>query len=161
MSTSRPTNPDHDEQPPSKQRPALTQRTYHSLVDRRVKAAEAEGAFEDLPGAGKPLRLDDDSMVPEEDRIAYRLLKNAGFAPPWIEMQKTIREARGKLESWLKLANSRWSYANPQERSRMRSEWQNRVEEFNRLILSYNLIVPPAAGQLPMLRLKEELARLG
>ena len=39
------------------------------------------GAFDDLPGAGKPLDLDDDRLVPEDVRIAYRILRNAGFVP--------------------------------------------------------------------------------
>ena len=52
----------------------------------------SRGDFEDLPGQGKPLNLDDDAMVPEELRTAYRMLKNAGFVPP--EVAK-LREAAG------------------------------------------------------------------
>jgi len=51
-----------------------------------------QGHFDHLPGAGRPLDLDDDRMVPEESRLAYRLLKNAGFVPPELEMRKEIAD---------------------------------------------------------------------
>jgi len=53
-----------------------------ALVERRIESAIARGEFDNLPGAGKPLALDDDPLVPEELRVAYRLLKNAGYVPP-------------------------------------------------------------------------------
>jgi hypothetical protein len=53
-----------------------------ALVERRIEAAIARGEFDNLPGAGKPLPLDDDPLVPPELRVAYRLLKNAGGVPP-------------------------------------------------------------------------------
>ena len=53
-----------------------------ALVERRIQAAIAHGEFDNLPGAGRPLDLDDDRLVPEELRVAYRLLKNAGYVPP-------------------------------------------------------------------------------
>ncbi len=56
-----------------------------ALVERRIAEAAARGEFDDLPGAGRPLALDDDALVAEEDRVAYRILKNAGFVPPELE----------------------------------------------------------------------------
>lgn len=55
------------------------------IAERKIAEAIANGDFDDLPGSGKPLELDDDSLVPEELRLAYRILKNAGFVPPEIE----------------------------------------------------------------------------
>src|SRR5262245_50364298 len=86
---------------------------YQNLVDQRIAEAEAEGHFRNLPGAGKPLQIDDDSQVPEDDRAAFRLLKNAGFAPPWIELQKTIHEDRTRLNTWLQRINGRWERCGP------------------------------------------------
>jgi hypothetical protein len=48
------------------------------------------GVFDDLPGAGRPLDLDDDALVPEELRLAYRILKNAGYVPAELETLKEI-----------------------------------------------------------------------
>lgn len=135
--------------------------TYQGLVDQRIAEAEAQGQFRNLPGAGKPLNLDDDSNVPEEDRAAFRLLKNAGFAPPWIEFQKTIFEEQERLAVWLKRANERWPRCGPHERQRLRTDYEQKLRELARMIDNYNLTVPRGARQLPGLRMKEELARLG
>jgi hypothetical protein len=55
------------------------------LVEQRIAEAVARGEFDNLPGAGRPLDLDDDPMVPEEERLAIRILKNAGCVPPEVE----------------------------------------------------------------------------
>lgn len=55
------------------------------IAERRIAEAAAAGELDDLPGAGKPLALDDDALVPEDLRMAYRILKNAGYVPPELE----------------------------------------------------------------------------
>jgi hypothetical protein len=52
--------------------------------------AIAAGELDNLPGAGKPLALDDDALVPEELRVAHRILRNAGFLPPEVEARREI-----------------------------------------------------------------------
>ena len=50
------------------------------LAERRIEEAIARGEFDNLPGAGRPLDLDDeDPLWPEEVRMARRILKNAGY----------------------------------------------------------------------------------
>jgi len=68
------------------------------LVEQRIEAAVAAGEFDDLPGAGRPLQLDDDRLVPEEIRIAYRMLKNAGFVPPELETRTQIASVQALLK---------------------------------------------------------------
>lgn len=63
-----------------------------ALVEQRIARAIAEGAFDNLPGAGKPLVLDDDRLIPEDLRVAYRVLKNAGYIPPEIEERREIAD---------------------------------------------------------------------
>lgn len=67
------------------------------LVEQKVREAIARGDFDDLPGAGAPVVLDDLSMVPAHLRAGYRLLKNAGYLPPEIEAAKALREAEDLL----------------------------------------------------------------
>jgi len=55
------------------------------LVEQRIADAVARGEFDNLPGTGKALELDDDPLVPEEERIAVRIMKNAGVVPPEVE----------------------------------------------------------------------------
>ena len=71
---------------------------FQRLAEQRIQEAQEEGAFDDLPGQGEPLELDDDSMVPEELRTAYRLLKNSGHLPPELAPNAEIREIEDLLE---------------------------------------------------------------
>ncbi len=69
------------------------------IAEERIREAMARGEFAHLPGAGKPLRLDDDSTVPGDLRIAYRILKNAGCIPPELELRKEIITLRDLLRT--------------------------------------------------------------
>ena len=68
------------------------------LAERRIARAAEEGAFDNLPGMGKPLDLEDDSQVPEELRMAYKVLINAGYVPPEIADRKEIESILDLLE---------------------------------------------------------------
>ena len=61
-----------------------------ALAEERIQAAMRRGEFDNLPGAGKPLRLDDDPLVPAEVRVANRILKNAGLVPVELEQRREI-----------------------------------------------------------------------
>ncbi|MEJ2645588.1 MAG: DUF1992 domain-containing protein [Gammaproteobacteria bacterium] len=61
------------------------------LAERRILESLARGELDDLPGAGRPLDLDDDTLVPPELRVAYRILKNAGYLPPEVGVRREIR----------------------------------------------------------------------
>jgi hypothetical protein len=62
------------------------------LAERKIAEAVSRGELDDLPGAGRPLDLGDDALVPEELRLAYRILKNAGYVPPEVETLNQIAE---------------------------------------------------------------------
>ena len=68
-----------------------------ALVEERIQEALRRGDFDNLPGAGRPLALDDDCLVPPEVRIAYRILKNAGFVPPEVLERREIAELEEAL----------------------------------------------------------------
>jgi len=68
------------------------------LAEETIEAAQRRGDFDDLPGAGKPLSLDDNSAVPESLRVAYRILSNAGCLPPEQQLRREIRELEGLLQ---------------------------------------------------------------
>ena len=61
------------------------------IAERRIEEAIANGELDDLPGAGKPLALDDDALIPEDLRMAYRILKNAGYAPEEVRSPALLR----------------------------------------------------------------------
>ena len=61
------------------------------IAERRIAEAAANGELDNLPGAGKPLELDDDALVPEDLRMAHRILKNAGYAPEEVRKPALLR----------------------------------------------------------------------
>ena len=71
---------------------------FEAIVEERIKKAQKEGAFDKLEGNGKPLNFDD-AHVPEELRLAHKILKNAGFLPPEIEVKKQIDQTRDLLNT--------------------------------------------------------------
>lgn len=68
------------------------------IAEERIREAEARGDFEDLPGKGKPLTLEDDSNVPEDLRLAYKILRNADCLPPELELKREIRQMEDMLD---------------------------------------------------------------
>jgi hypothetical protein len=73
--------------------------SYLKIVEQRIKEALEKGEFDDLPGKGKPLALEDDSHIPEDLRIAYKILKNADCLPPEIQERKEIMQMEDMLAS--------------------------------------------------------------
>ena len=70
---------------------------FEKLIESRIKKAQMEGAFEDLPGSGQPLRLEDDRHIPEDLRMAHKVLKNADCLPPEVQLRKEIRTTEDLL----------------------------------------------------------------
>jgi hypothetical protein len=67
------------------------------IAEERIRAAMERGEFDNLPGKGRPLNLDDLENVPPELRAAYTLLRNAGFVPPEVALRKEIQEIEARL----------------------------------------------------------------
>jgi len=70
---------------------------FEKIVEERIRRAIENGDFKDLSGAGEPLILEDDSSVPEDLRLAYKILKNADCLPPEIELRKDIARTEDLL----------------------------------------------------------------
>ena len=70
---------------------------FQKIAERRIIEAIREGAFDGLPGKGQPLKLEDDSHIPEDLRIAHKILKNANFVPPEVALRKEIANAEDLL----------------------------------------------------------------
>lgn len=134
---------------------------FDDLIDQLIGKARKQGQFDNLRGAGKALEPSDDEMVPPEDRLAFRMLKSHGFAPPWMEARRDIEKEREQVEQWLRRTNTSWPTLHPASRAAARVEYKRKLEELRRMILNYNLTTPPAAGQIEGLQLDLELARLG
>lgn len=71
---------------------------YQKIIEKRIKEAQENGEFDNLPGEGKPLALEDESRIPEDLRLSHKILKNANCLPPEVELKKEIRHLEDMLE---------------------------------------------------------------
>ena len=111
--------------------------TWESLVERQIREAMDEGAFDRLPLEGRPLPADE--LAAAGDRaMAYRVLRNAGIAPPWIEADKEVRALLAARDALLERA-PRYG---PLSRPRARAEFDRIVEAANRAIERLNAEAP-------------------
>ncbi|MFN3740652.1 MAG: DnaJ family domain-containing protein [Thermodesulfovibrionales bacterium] len=69
------------------------------IAEQRIREAIERGEFDNLSNKGKPLDLEDDSLVPEDLRMAYRILKNTGYLPPELELKKEIVSLRDLINT--------------------------------------------------------------
>lgn len=67
------------------------------VIEEIIQAAMARGEFDNLRGAGKPLNLDDYFSLPEDERMALTLLRNAGYAPEEVQLLRDIEELKQRL----------------------------------------------------------------
>lgn len=91
-----------------------------NMAEAKIRDAIDDGVFDDLPGKGKPLQIEDDSRVPAELRGAYSVLRSAGMLPEEMELKKsmvTLRELlaiatdgdeRARIEAELRDASTRF-----------------------------------------------------
>lgn len=69
------------------------------IAEARIKEAIERGDLEGLTGAGRPLNLIDEAWVPVENRLAYRVLKNAGCIPPELELRNEILSLKELIDT--------------------------------------------------------------
>ena len=71
---------------------------FEKIAENKILSAQRQGQFDNLPGQGKPLQLEDDNHIPAPFRMAYRILKNAGYVPPEIELLREINQLSDLIE---------------------------------------------------------------
>jgi hypothetical protein len=67
--------------------------------EAEIKKAMARGDFDNLSGKGKPLDLESYFKTPEHLRLAFHILKDAGFVPPEIKLKKEIELLKQKRDA--------------------------------------------------------------
>jgi DNA polymerase I-like protein with 3'-5' exonuclease and polymerase domains len=96
---------------------------FHIVSEDRIKKAYRDGEFNHLPGYGKPLELEDLSGIPEELRMAYKLMKNAGYT----EEESSLRQEMMTIESLLKKCDD-------SEKDDLQKKLNEKLLRFNQLM---------------------------
>lgn len=105
------------------------------ISEERIKKAYQDGEFEQLPGFGKPMELEDLSSIPEELRMAYTVLKNAGYT----DEQNRLRQEMLSIEDLIRKVQ------NPEEKEQLRKQLNEKMLRYNRL-MSSNRVKTNSAG---------------
>ena len=140
---------------------------YFDYIDEQIHEAQARGDFDNLPGSGKPLNLDENPFTGDK-AMAYSLLKQNGYAPPEVELAKEIRarfeKAQEKLEKLRQQRKSLCARRIPPFGSEKRAfhdavekattQYVQLLRELNRKILNLNLITP-SPMHMPMFEVEK------
>jgi hypothetical protein len=140
--------------------------------ERTIREAQERGLFDNLEGRGRPINWEDESLIDDEWLMAFRIMREHGFAPQWIELHREIGQelnaARQRaLQSW-HWYQERLSAARGEQRRYIGGEWGRAraafvetVAELNKQISDFNLMVPIVSMQKFKIDPEQELAALG
>ncbi|WP_371018528.1 DUF1992 domain-containing protein [Pseudalkalibacillus sp. JSM 102089] len=111
------------------------------VAEDKIKTALKHGDFDDLPGKGKRQNLEDLSMIPEDLRIAYKVLKNSGYLPEEMDLKNELlsleklleyceddRE-KERLKQRISEKQLRYNKLYKERRSRLTKEYQHKVQK--------------------------------
>jgi len=144
----------------------------HDLVGALMKKAMEQGEFDNLEGSGQPLDLAENPFEASDLHMVNKILKNAGYAPYWIELNKEINALRAQLEqevayfkkySQVILSEKRsdWSMRRyEQKKQDFYLQTRERLEEISKKILDYNLHCPVSILGKFNFDIAEEMSRI-
>lgn len=147
----------------------LRGKQYRDYIEEQIREAQERGDFDNLPGTGKPLNLDDTAFVGDR-ALGYSLLKSNGYAPREVELSKEIRTVAERASARLAKVRHQWQTlhtrrvpAFPSEKraynallEKALGEYERTLRDLNRKILTLNLSVP-VAMQLPMFEVEKRI----
>ncbi len=134
------------------------------IADRKIREAQEEGSFEQLQGAGEPVDLDRDRHIPPEERLGYRLMRDANMLPDWIELDRSVcrsvEEWRVLRDDFTRRCEGTAEAPGAAEAGRFLIESARRLVELNRGIDRLNLMVPLSSRQRGLVHILAELEQL-
>ncbi len=104
---------------------------FTRLAENRILQAIEAGEFDNLQGKGQPLNLEDDSHIPPELRMAYKILKNADCLPPELVLRQEVVQLQDLVA------------AMPDEAEKLKQ-----MRRLNFLIMKLNMMRPVSAQLL-------------
>ncbi len=142
-------------------------------IEKTIQEAMDAGLFDDLEGAGQPINWEDESLVDDEWVMTFRIMREGGFGPAWIELHKEIgaeleRARQAVLGSWRWRQERLGESVRESERRYVEAEWRRArtafaeaLAELNNKIADFNLMAPVARLHKFKLNVAQELAGMG
>ena len=147
---------------------------WENIVDRLLRDSIGDGDISRLPGAGKRLKLEDESLTPPDLRAAHKIMQDNAVTPDWIaeghrldQLEASLRQQIHKRGTRYKQERTHASASGDSSRSiRAEKSWQQyvedyleRVERYNRDALLYNLKAPQGIKHKQILKGKDLIRR--
>lgn len=138
-------------------------------VEEIIRRAIEEGEFDNLPGMGKPLAIEEYPHQDVDWRAAHHILRSSGFSLPWIE---SLREIDTNLQQARDHLSQAYYWHQKQQENKIQkeiieSEWlrakelfQEKIALINDQIQTYNLEVPNIKFQLPLINADQEIEKV-
>lgn len=141
---------------------------WESVLDKKIREAMERGEFDDLSGKGQPIDLTENPFEDPDWRLAHRILRNAGFAPAWIEDRKDIEAeietAKATLDRvWTVMQNARHTKHHGSAEARWltaREEFRLKCADLNRRIDTWNLKAPAVGFHRRRIDFDREIERI-
>lgn len=142
---------------------------WGTYIDRQIRKAMEEGEFDNLPGEGKPLKLEDDPNTPEQLQMAYKILHDNGMAPEWIMYGKDLEAKETQWRESVKRAYRTYQAAltDPLRYTQAEINWQrihqrlsDDAARLNKEINVFNLKVPRGITHRPLVDIQREIRQL-
>jgi hypothetical protein len=75
-------------------------RLLEDHIGRSLQESEASGELKAAPSYGKPMNFGDGyDETPDELKMAFKMLKDAGYAPPEVELMREIAALQATLDT--------------------------------------------------------------
>lgn len=141
------------------------------LVEERIRKAREKGAFDNLEHQGKPIYIPDNPFESPDLRMGFKILKDAGFAPYWVELGKDIdagkeqlKEEREKFKKWCELASERRNFFREtrfiNRKEKFFAEQRELINKINRLTDDFNLQCPTFHVTRGRINVEEEMMHI-
>lgn len=145
------------------------------IAESKIQEGIEEGKFDNLPGMGKPLELNDGDSLPLDVRMANKVLKNAGVLPEWIQVRHEITSEREEMARYrermaaenIKRRPRLEQQKLPAEHAAMRhfAEWHTRcrdnylrrIKHFNTSVLKFSILAPSTAAPFRSMKVEAEM----
>jgi hypothetical protein len=142
--------------------------SLEQLIETQIQDAMAAGAFENLPGAGKPLPANDLEKLAGENWLGYKVLQNGGLLPDWLGLAREIErdyealaaldarhaelvEAAAAAAAWERFASGLAYLVN---------EYEKRGRELRKKQDRYNMNAPGVRSERPGIWVEFHIERM-
>ncbi|MBI2767005.1 MAG: DUF1992 domain-containing protein [Chloroflexi bacterium] len=142
--------------------------SLEQLIESRIRDAMVAGAFDNLPGAGRPLPDDAGERLAGENALGYKILKNGGLLPEWLMLARDIEALQGDLAELDRRHHDRvrWAIEDAAWEPHAgvirgtRAQFETQARELRRRQDRFNLTAPGKRLERPGIWVEYHVARL-